>query len=64
MQGFDYERARKDLQIPAEFRIEAMAAVGRPAPKEILPEKLQQRESPNSRRKITESVFEGPFAGR
>lgn len=63
MQGFDYERARKDLRIPEEFQVEAMAAVGRPAPKEILPEKLQERESPSGRRKITESIFEGPFAG-
>jgi len=63
MQGFDYERARQDLRIPEEFQVEAMAAVGRPAPKEILPEKLQERESPSGRRKITESIFEGPFAG-
>jgi len=33
MEGFDYERARKDLQIPDEFQVEAMAAVGRPGPK-------------------------------
>jgi hypothetical protein len=38
-----------------------MAAVGRPASKEILPEKLQERENPNDRRKVSESVFEGPF---
>ena len=35
MQGFDYDRARTDLRIPEEFHVEAMAAVGRPAPKEI-----------------------------
>jgi len=38
-----------------------MIAVGRLAPKEVLPEKLQARESPNERRKISESVCEGPF---
>jgi hypothetical protein len=38
-----------------------MAAVGRPGPKELLPEKLQARESPNDRRKLSESIFEGPF---
>ena len=38
-----------------------MAAVGRPASKEIVPEKLQERESPNDRRKVSESIFEGPF---
>jgi len=61
MQGFDYDRARKELKIPDEFQIEAMAAVGKPGPKKVLPEKLQARESPNDRRKVSESVFEGPF---
>ncbi len=61
MQGFDYERAREVLRIPQEFQVQAMAAVGRPASKEILPEKLQERENPNDRRKVSESVFEGPF---
>jgi nitroreductase len=61
MEGFDYERARVELRIPDEFQVEAMAAVGKPAPKEVLPEKLQKRESPNNRRKLTESICEGPF---
>ena len=61
MEGFDYERARKELQIPDEFQVEAMAAVGKPGPKELLPEKLGARESPNDRRTLSESVFEGPF---
>jgi nitroreductase len=64
MEGFDYERARIDLHIPDEFQVEAMAAIGRPGPKELLPEKLQKRESPNDRRKLSESVFEGPFGSR
>jgi nitroreductase len=61
MEGFDYDRARTELEIPEEFQVEAMAAVGRPGPRELLPQKLQARESPNDRRKISESVFEGPF---
>jgi nitroreductase len=61
MEGFDYERARVDLSIPEEFQVEAMAAVGKPGAKESLPEKLRKRESPNDRRKLTESVCEGPF---
>jgi nitroreductase len=61
MEGFDYKRARKELRISDEFRVEAMAAVGRPGSKESLPEKLRARESPNERRKLSESVFEGPF---
>jgi len=61
MEGFDYERARVELRIPDEFQVEAMAAVGNLAPKEVLPEKLQKRESPNDRREMTESIREGPF---
>jgi nitroreductase len=61
IEGFDYERARKELQIPDEFQVEAMAAVGKPGRKDSLPEKLQARESPNDRRKISQSIFEGPF---
>jgi nitroreductase len=61
MEGFDYEQARKALRIPDEFQVEAMAAVGKPGPKELLPEKLQARETPNDRRKLSDSVYEGPF---
>jgi nitroreductase len=61
MEGFDYERARKALRIPDDFQVEAMAAVGKPGSKESLPQKLQARESPNDRRKLSESIIEGPF---
>lgn len=62
MEGFDYDRARRELKIPELFRVEAMAAVGLPGDRNQLPEKLQSRESPNDRRPITESIREGPFA--
>jgi nitroreductase len=61
MAGFDYGRARSTLHVPDDFSVEAMAAVGRPGGVEGLPEPLRQRESPSSRRPLTESVFEGPF---
>jgi nitroreductase len=61
MEGFDYERARAQLRIPEEFQVEAMAAVGKSGPKELLPEKLQKREVPNDRRKLSQSICEGPF---
>lgn len=64
MEGFDYERARTELRLPDDFEVQAMAAVGRPGPRESLLEKLQARESPNDRRKLSESVFEGPFTAR
>lgn len=61
MQGFDYDKARTALNVPEGFKVEAMAVIGKPGRKEDLPEKLQQRETPNDRRKLTETVFEGPL---
>lgn len=61
MQGFDYERARRELQIPDDFRVEAMAAVGRPGAEETLSEALRARETPNDRRPLEETVCEGEF---
>jgi nitroreductase len=61
MAGFDYARARTTLNIPDDFNVEAMAAVGRPGPITVLPEDSQARESPNTRRPISELVFEGPY---
>lgn len=61
MEGFDYDRARTELNIPEGFRVEAMAAVGKPGDKEVLSEKLRAKESPNDRRKLSESICEGPF---
>jgi nitroreductase len=61
MQGFDYERARTVLNIPDEYQVEAMIAVGKPGDKEALPEKLQQAEAPNGRRGLDKTICEGPF---
>ena len=61
MQGFDYDRAKTALSIPDGFRIEAMAAVGKPGQKEALPDELQKRESPNNRRELAGTICEGPF---
>jgi len=58
MQGFDYEKARKVLNIPDDYRVEAMAAVGRPAPKDVLPDKLQKREFPSDRKHVEQISFE------
>ncbi len=61
MQGFDYERARAALGIPEGFRVEAMAAVGRPGDPAHLPESLRERERPSDRKPLRETVCEGPF---
>ncbi|MEI6315428.1 MAG: nitroreductase family protein [Syntrophus sp. (in: bacteria)] len=61
MQGFDYELARSSLNIPDGFTIEAMAAIGIPGNKDDLPDYLKERESPNDRRKLTDTVCEGSW---
>jgi nitroreductase len=61
MQGFDYDRARQVLNIPEGYDVEAMIAVGKPGKKENLPEKLQEREFPSNRKKVSEIAFEGKF---
>lgn len=59
MAGFDYDRARTELSVPADYDVEAMAAVGKPGPTENLPAKLQERETPSPRKPLAEIVFEG-----
>ncbi|MBV9673614.1 MAG: nitroreductase family protein [Verrucomicrobia bacterium] len=61
MQGFDYDKAKTVLQIPDEFQVEAMVAIGRPGRKEDLPPEVQERETPNGRRPLAASIFEGAF---
>ena len=61
MQGFDSDKARQVLQVPEEYTVEAMVALGKPGKKEDLPERLQQREMPSGRKKLAEIVFEGGF---
>ena len=62
MQGFDFEKARTTLQVPDDFAVAAMFAAGRPGPIEVLPEEVREREKPSSRRPVSESICEGPFA--
>lgn len=61
MEGFDYDRAREVLGVPEELAVEAMVAVGRPAPVATLPERLREREQPSGRRAVREIAFEGRF---
>ena len=61
MQGFDYERAKTELNLPGEYQVEAMAAIGLPGNKYDLPFALEQREFPSGRKKLEEIVFEGGF---
>ena len=59
MAGFDYEQARQRLDIPGDWTVEAMAAVGRPGRVEDLPENLRAREVPSTRHPVTDFAFRG-----
>ncbi|MDR9798028.1 nitroreductase family protein [Aeribacillus pallidus] len=61
MTGIDFEKARQVLNIPEEYAINALIAIGYQGEKEALPESLQEREAPTPRRPIKESIFEGLF---
>lgn len=61
MAGFDYDRAKHVLKLPDDFKVEAMAAVGRPGRAEDLPESHRAREVPSLRKPISELVSEGPL---
>lgn len=62
MQGFDYDRAGNELNVPDDFKVEMMIAVGRPGSVKELPEKLQAGEVPSGRKTIKEIVSEGEFS--
>ena len=59
MGGFDAERARTVLEVPDTQAVQIMIAIGHPGRTEDLPEKLQARELPNSRRPLRELVAKG-----
>ncbi|HET6461795.1 MAG TPA: nitroreductase family protein [Syntrophales bacterium] len=61
MQGFDYDKARRTLNIPDVFQVEAMIAVGKHGKNEDLPEVLREREIPSPRKNLSEIVMEGSF---
>ncbi|WP_163971095.1 nitroreductase family protein [Oceanobacillus halotolerans] len=59
--GFNKDQAREVLNIPDNFAIQALIAIGYQGEKEVLPEDFQEREQPSDRRPLKESIFEGKF---
>lgn len=59
MSGFDYEKAKTDLNISEDFDVLAMVAIGKKGDKAALPEMLQEREAPSNRKPVQELIFEG-----
>src|SRR6185437_3555108 len=61
MGGFDRNQAREALQIPEEYDIHAVIAIGYRGPVNALDEKFQEREIPSGRRELSELLFSGEF---
>jgi len=61
MAGFDYKKTKTVLNVPDNYYVDCMIAIGKPGNKEDLPEAMQEREFPSSRKPLKELVFEGKF---
>lgn len=61
MEGFDYDKAAYDLNIPPLYSVQAMIALGKPGKIELLPKELQEREKPSDRKPLSSMVIEGKF---
>jgi nitroreductase len=62
MAGFDRGQARAVLQIPDDYEIECMIAVGRPGDPDQLPPELKEREVISDRKPISAIAKAGKFA--
>lgn len=61
MSGFDYAKAKGLLEIPDDYEVLAMFAIGKHALTETLTPELQKREFPSGRKKVEEFIMEGKF---
>jgi nitroreductase len=61
MEGFDYQLAKLELDIPEDYDVMAMIAIGKKGPKEKLPGPLRDRESSTDRKPLTEITMEGKY---
>lgn len=62
MEGFDYDRAHSELEMPEDLAVEMMIATGHPGPLEVLPEPYREREKPSDRVPVATVTFEGKFS--
>src|SRR3989344_3511168 len=56
MEGFDYDRASRELKVPTNYKVELMITIGKLAKSSILPEELAKREIPNQRKPLKEII--------
>lgn len=63
MDRFDFDELRKVLNIPDEYQIEIIIAVGKPGSnQDKLPVDLQSRNRPSDRKPVADIMFEGTFS--
>ena len=63
MGGIHKDKIAEKFDVPADYTVEMAFAIGKYGRKEDLPEALQEREAPSSRKPLSEVVFEGHFKG-
>lgn len=61
MTGINFDRATRELGIPDDHRLEAAFVIGRQAPRERLPDFLQEREVPSGRKPLDQIARAGNF---
>lgn len=62
MAGFDRGKVRVSLNVPDDYEVEVMIAVGRPADTDVLPENYREMDQqPSDRKPLSEIVAAGPF---
>ena len=61
MTGLEFDKARAELGLPDDFRLEAAVAIGRRDAPERLPEGLRGGEVPSPRKAVGEIAFAGNY---
>ena len=62
MAWIDADRARAELAVPPDWRIEAAVAIGKRGPLDGLPEALRSSERPSDRKPLSQVTRHGRFA--
>lgn len=65
MEGLDYEKAHKELELPNDVTLEIIFAVGEPASTDVLPENLRKDDEQKSeRRPVEELMYNGVWGNK
>jgi nitroreductase len=61
MTGIDFGKARQELDLPDDIRLEAAVAIGRRDRPDRLPDGLREREAPSGRKAVDEIAIAGNY---